>query len=49
MFGVGTAELILIFVIALIIFGPKKLPEFSRKLAKLIKEIRKLTKEIWQK
>ena len=36
MFGVGTAEIALILVVALLIFGPKKLPELARSLAKTI-------------
>lgn len=33
-FGMGTGEIILIIIIALIIWGPSKLPEMAKKLAK---------------
>ncbi|RUM45606.1 MAG: twin-arginine translocase TatA/TatE family subunit [Desulfurobacterium sp.] len=41
MFGLGTQELLLIFAIALLIFGPKKLPELARSTGKAIREFRK--------
>src|SRR4030042_1658970 len=42
MFGsIGPAELILIFVIALLVFGPKKLPEIGRPAGKAPRESRK--------
>jgi len=34
MFGLGLPELIVIFVIALVVFGPKKLPELGKALGK---------------
>ena len=42
----GIAEWIVIFLIALLIFGPRKLPEIGRSLGKAIKEFRKASKEI---
>lgn len=48
MFGLGVPELILICVIALVIFGPKKLPEIGKAMGKSIGEFRKATTEIKQ-
>ena len=42
MFGLGHGpELIFLFVIALLIFGPKKLPEMGRSIGKTVTEFRK--------
>lgn len=46
MFGLGPAEVILVLVIALIVFGPGKLPEIGQALGKSIKEFRTATNEI---
>jgi sec-independent protein translocase protein TatA len=43
MFNVGMPELILILIIALIVFGPGKLPDISKALGKSIREFRKAT------
>lgn len=41
MFDLGFQELIVIFLVALIVFGPKKLPELGRTLGKWITEIKR--------
>jgi TatA/E family protein of Tat protein translocase len=40
MFDLGMQELIVIFAVALLVFGPKKLPELSRTLGKGIRELK---------
>ncbi len=44
--SIGMPELIIIFVIALIIFGPRKLPELGRSLGKSINEFKKASNEL---
>jgi sec-independent protein translocase protein TatA len=47
MFGsIGMPELIIIFVIALVIFGPKKLPELGRSLGRSLNEFKKASNEL---
>ena len=41
MFDLGIQELIVIFVVALIVFGPKRLPELGRTLGKGLFELKK--------
>lgn len=46
MFGrIGTGELILILIIALIVVGPSKLPELGKTLGKSLNEFKKFSKE----
>lgn len=44
-FGIGLPELGLIFVIALLVFGPKKLPEVGRSLGKALRGFQEASKE----
>lgn len=47
MFGsIGMPELVIIFVIALIIFGPRKLPELGRSLGKSLGEFKRASNEL---
>jgi sec-independent protein translocase protein TatA len=46
MFGVGGWELLLIFVIVLLVFGAKRLPEIARSLGKATTEFKKAKNEI---
>jgi sec-independent protein translocase protein TatB len=46
MFGIGMPELLLILALALIVLGPKKLPELARALGKGLSEFRRATDEL---
>jgi sec-independent protein translocase protein TatA len=45
MFGLGIPELIVIFVIALVVFGPKKLPELGKSIGRAMAEFKKASEE----
>lgn len=44
--NIGVPELIIIFVVALIVFGPKKLPELGKSLGKGLAEFRRASNEL---
>jgi Tat protein translocase TatB subunit len=44
--NVGPAELMIILVLALLVLGPKKLPEVSRQIGKGIREFRRVSDEV---
>ncbi len=47
MFGtIGTQELVFIFILALVLFGPKKLPEIGRTIGKALSEFRRASSEL---
>ena len=45
MFGLGLPELIIIFVIALLVFGPKKLPDLGKSVGRAMSEFKKAQQE----
>ncbi|OGD26988.1 MAG: twin arginine-targeting protein translocase TatB [Candidatus Aminicenantes bacterium RBG_13_63_10] len=50
MFGsIGLPELIIIFIVALLVFGPKKLPEVGKSVGKVIRDFKKSTEDIKSK
>jgi TatA/E family protein of Tat protein translocase len=46
MFHMGTQELLIILVLALIIFGPKKLPEIGRSIGQGLRELKRASREV---
>ncbi|MFC1815421.1 twin-arginine translocase TatA/TatE family subunit [Thermodesulfobacteriota bacterium] len=46
MFGIGMPEMLLILAIALIVIGPKKLPDLAKSLGRALGEFRRATSEL---
>src|SRR5581483_804851 len=46
MLNIGTGELIVIAVVALLVLGPKRLPELARGIGKFMREFRRQTDEV---
>ncbi|HEX9901917.1 MAG TPA: TatA/E family twin arginine-targeting protein translocase [Acidobacteriota bacterium] len=46
MLGIGFPEMLLIMAIALLVFGPKKLPEIGKTLGRAIREFRRTSDEL---
>ena len=46
MFNIGPTELLVILLIALVVFGPKRLPEIGKTVGKSLREFRKATDDI---
>lgn len=46
MSGIGTPGLIVILLVAILLFGPKKLPELGASIGKTLREFKKASQEI---
>jgi sec-independent protein translocase protein TatB len=44
-FGIGVPEAIVIAVVALLVFGPDRLPDFARQAGRMVRQIRALTQQ----
>ena len=43
MFGIGLPEFMVIAVVAVIVFGPDRLPDFARQAGRLVRQVRQFT------
>lgn len=46
MFGIGMSEIIVIMIVAIIVLGPKRLPEAVKQMAKFFREIKSTVDEV---
>lgn len=46
MFNIGMPELIVVFVVALLVFGPKRLPDIGRQLGKAVRGFKQATMDL---
>ncbi len=46
MFGIGTGELLLLLIIALIVLGPERMPKLARDLGKTMNDLRRTSDEL---
>jgi sec-independent protein translocase protein TatB len=46
MFGIGTGELLLILVIALLVLGPERMPKVARDVGRVVGELRRTSDEL---
>ena len=44
MFGIGVAEFMVIGLVALLVFGPDRLPDFARQAGRMVRQVREFTK-----
>ncbi|WP_148572706.1 sec-independent translocase [Nocardioides caldifontis] len=45
MMGIGLAEFLVIGVVALLVFGPDRLPDFARQAGRMVRQVRTLTRQ----
>lgn len=45
MFGMGWAEIFLIGIVGVLVFGPDKLPDFARQAARMVRTVRKMAQD----
>lgn len=46
MFGIGMPELVLIFIVALLVFGPKRLPDLGKSVGRALREFKRASDEL---
>jgi sec-independent protein translocase protein TatB len=45
MMGIGFAEFLMIGVVALVVFGPDRLPDFARQAGRMVRQVRTLSRQ----